>query len=73
MLSSITFYPILGIPLIAWGGLVTFILLITTAMVAILTVKNIYPLPVKLHVNLARITVALAAIHGVLGFLSYII
>lgn len=72
MLVGIIFQRYLGLPLIAWGGIITFICLIITALIAYLTVKNIKPLPVKWHVQMACLTIILAAIHGLLAILAFL-
>jgi uncharacterized membrane protein len=71
MFTNITFYRILGLPLLAWGGIITLILLILTAIVGYLTVKNIKPLPLKFHTKLAMITIILAILHGLLAILAF--
>lgn len=72
MFTQITFYKILGLPLLMWGGIFTFILLLITALVAYLTVKNIRPYPVKLHYQLAIIVIILSLIHGLAAILALI-
>ena len=64
--------PVFGKPLIMYGGIVTFLLLLATATVALVTVKGIYALPVKYHVWLARFTIAFALFHAALGALAYL-
>ena len=70
MIGQIAYYSFLGFPLIMWGGFFTFLCLIATALIAILTVKNIKPLPLKWHTNLAIITIILASLHGLAAILS---
>ncbi|MFC1598615.1 hypothetical protein ACFL2U_01205 [Patescibacteria group bacterium] len=75
MLTQITFYPILGIPLIAWGGLITLTLFILAAIIAILNSKGITKQPLitfKGHAFLAKIGLIFGIIHGILAFLSFI-
>lgn len=72
MLANITFWRVAGLPLLAWGGLFTFLILILTALVAYLTVKNIKPLPVKWHIYLAYLTLLLTFFHGLAALLSFI-
>ena len=71
MFREFTLHPILGIPAIAWGGLFTLILLIITASIAVMNMKGNTAIPVKWHFILARITIILAIIHGVLAFLAF--
>ena len=72
MFANIVFFRLLGLPLIAWGGMLTLILLIATALIAYLTVKNIKPLPIKWHTRLAWITIILSLIHGLAAILAFL-
>lgn len=65
VLNNFTFFPILGLPLIAWGGITTLTLAIITLYTG-LTTK-----PIKIHKTLAIITVISGLIHGSLGILSF--
>jgi hypothetical protein len=70
MLNQITFYPVLGMPLIIWGGIFTLLCLIFTTLVAILHEKGITTIPFKWHGRMAIVTLVLSLIHGLLGVLS---
>jgi hypothetical protein len=72
MLTGIIFHRYLGLPLIAWGGMFTFLCLIATALAAYLNIKNIRPIPVKWHIRLARLTIILGAIHGLAAILAFL-
>jgi len=72
MFNEITFYPILGIPVIVYGGAFTFLCFLSTASIPILNGKGITKIPVKWHIWMARISLVLGAIHGALGLLAYI-
>jgi hypothetical protein len=72
MLLGIIFHPYFGLPLIAWGGIFTFLCLLVTASIAYLTVKNIKPMPVKWHYNMAILTLILATIHGLAAILAFL-
>jgi hypothetical protein len=65
MLNSITFFPVFGIPLIVYGGIVTFGFFMAVAYTGA-TQK-----PIKVHKTLAAIAVALGLVHGLLGILSF--
>ncbi|NMC35975.1 hypothetical protein GYA49_02920 [Candidatus Beckwithbacteria bacterium] len=71
MLTQITFFLILGKPLIMYLGIITLLLLILTASIPTLQKKGIKFLPFKYHSTLARITIGLAIVHGVLGLGIY--
>ncbi len=71
MFNNITYYPILGLPLIMWGGLFTLSCFLIAAAIPMLIRK--FPkkkIPFKLHTIFARIGIVLALIHGSLGILS---
>jgi hypothetical protein len=72
MLQQIATFQIFGLPLILYGGIITFLCLIMTALVPILNQRNITHLPFKLHIWMARITIALALIHGILGMALFL-
>ncbi len=68
--NSITYYPILGIPLLAYGGLLTLISLLTTAYIGYMTFKGKVKIPFKWHVRIAVITLILALTHATFGLLA---
>jgi hypothetical protein len=72
MLLGIIFHPYFGMPLIAWGGIFTFICLWTTATIGYIINKNIRHWPVKWHQYLAIITLISASIHGIVAFLAFL-
>ena len=72
MLLGIIFHRYFGLPLIAWGGIFTFLCLIITALIAYLTVKNIKTLPIKWHYQMAWLTIILAALHGLAAILAFL-
>ena len=57
---------IFGLPLYFYLGIVTFIALISTAVLGMLFVKGKYGVQFSWHMNLARITIVIAIIHGAL-------
>ena len=71
MLQQITYYQILGLPVIAYLGILTLLLLLFTASIAILNRRGIAYIPFKWHPRFAKITIVFAIIHGVLGLLAY--
>ncbi len=61
-----------GLPLVGWLGILTYIFLISTGSVMVLTRKKIKRFPLSVHVTLARITIILATIHFIFGISAYI-
>ncbi|MBW2992271.1 hypothetical protein KY345_03575 [Candidatus Woesearchaeota archaeon] len=65
VLKNITYFNIFGIPLIAYGGVVTLGFIIATAY------TGSKQKPIKVHKTLAGVSIALGAIHGLLAILAY--
>ncbi|MFW5790910.1 MAG: hypothetical protein ACOCZY_02300 [Bacillota bacterium] len=61
-----------GLPLVAWLGIITYIFLLCTGAVMVLTRKKIKRFPLNVHITLARITIILATVHFIFGISSYI-
>jgi cytochrome b561 len=72
MFSNIAFFQILGKPLIMYGGILTFLLMLFTASIPSLQKKWPKIFSFNLHVLMARITIFLALVHGVLGLSIYL-
>jgi len=69
MLKNIAYFLILGKPLVLYLGIITLILLLLTATMGFLVMKG--KANFKHHLLLAKITIALALIHGILGLALY--
>jgi hypothetical protein len=67
MIKEIASVPILGLPLFVIIGIIGFLAMISTAAIP-LTNKNLAKkIPMKYHFLLARITIGIAVVHGVLA------
>jgi len=71
MVSSLAFYLVFGKPLIMYGGIFTFVLMLFTALVAVLNAKGINTIPFKWHPKLAAATIVLGFIHAIFGLSVY--
>jgi len=71
MLKEIAFYTILGKPLIMYGGLLAFIMLMTTGVIGFLVHQGKIGLSINWHINFARVTLLLAFLHAVVGVLLF--
>lgn len=69
MLSQIAYYPILGKPMIVWGGLTAIIFLLITLSIPYLGNKGIIKNHYKVHAALAIITAILGLGHALLGII----
>ncbi|MFA6454512.1 MAG: hypothetical protein WCV70_01490 [Patescibacteria group bacterium] len=67
MIHNIAYTLILGKPLIMYGGILTFSLLLFTATVGALNFKGIAVIPFKWHPRLAIATIIAALIHALFG------
>lgn len=56
---------IFGQPLYAYLGMLTFVFLIITAMLGMLVLKGKYHIPFSWHLNMAKVTVLTAIVHGI--------
>lgn len=70
MIYQIAFRIVLGLPLIAWGGVATLISLLATATLGYLfhTGKAVFPF--VWHIRAALTTLAIALIHGSVAMLA---
>ena len=71
MIRNIAYSLILGKPLVMYGGILTFLLLIFTATVGALNFKGIAIIPFKWHPRLAIATIIVAIIHAIFGLSIY--
>lgn len=67
---NLVFQKFLGMPLLAWGGLITLLSLLTTAYIGYKVHTG--KINFKYHKLAAAITIILALGHGTLAFLSFI-
>jgi hypothetical protein len=56
---------ILGLPLYAWLGMLTFVFLVTTAVLGMLVFKGKWDVPLDWHLSMARLTIVTAIVHGI--------
>jgi hypothetical protein len=71
MLEEISYYPVFGIPLIVYGGILTLVSLLITAAIMVLNKRGITKISIKWHHWMATVTVVLGLIHGLLAILAY--
>lgn len=67
MIHNIALILFLGKPLVMYGGILTFLLLLFTATVGFLNFKGISVIPFKWHPRLAILTIIIAIIHAIFG------
>ena len=67
MVHNLAFTLFLGQPLVMYGGILTFLLMLFTAIVGMLNFKGITVIPFKWHPRLAIITIVVAIVHAIFG------
>ncbi|MFA5925858.1 MAG: hypothetical protein WC831_02895 [Parcubacteria group bacterium] len=72
MISSLAYHLIAGLPLVAYLGMATLILLFSTATVGFLNYRGNTKIPFRWHPRLAAATLAVAAVHAVFALSAYI-
>jgi len=71
MIHILALTMFLGKPLVMYGGIFTFLLLLFTATVGFLNFKGISVIPFKWHPRLALTTIIVAVVHGLFGLSIY--
>lgn len=72
MISNIATMQLLGLPVILYGGILTYLLLLSTFTIGFLNYRGIRVIPFKWHPRLAIATVTVATIHALLGLSLYL-
>ena len=72
MISEIAYISLFGMPLIAYLGIATYIMLLVTAGIMIPIARGKLKLPANYHKRSAQITIILATIHGIFGISRYL-
>lgn len=72
MLANITYYYLGGLPLIVYFGMFTLLCFIFTAYIAVMNRKGNNKIPLVWHYRMAKISIALAVLHGLFGLLGYL-
>ena len=71
-IQNAAYQPIFGFPVIGYLGILSYLLLISAAMVMVLTRRRIVKIPPKYHFRLAYLTIIAATIHGVMALAVYV-
>jgi len=67
MIHNIALTLFLGKPLVMYGGIFTFLLILCTATIGALNFKGIHVVPFKWHPRLAVTTIIVASVHAIFG------
>jgi hypothetical protein len=71
MIASLGYTLIFGKPLIMYLGILTYLCLISTAIIGYLSFKGITTIPFRWHPRLALAAIILATIHALFGLSIY--
>ena len=71
-LQDLAYVSFLGFPLIGYLGIVSYLSLLATATVSILTRRRIAKIPMRIHFRLAYLTLSLATVHAFLAVAVYL-
>ena len=72
MISNFAYQTFLGLPLVAYGGIITLILFSTVAYIGMSLKSGKSKIPYKFHPILAKIAIALAIIHALFALSIYL-
>jgi hypothetical protein len=70
--NEVTYQLVFGVPLIVYGGMMTLMLFLATAVVAYGTRKGFLRVPVKWHYRLAFLALAAGLFHALFAMLAYV-
>ncbi len=71
MLENITYFQILGKPVIMYTGMLTLLSFLFTAFISIMNRRGVHFIPFKWHPRMAALSILLALLHGSMGILAY--
>ncbi|MBN1151166.1 hypothetical protein JXA84_08125 [candidate division WOR-3 bacterium] len=73
ILLKITYFPILGKPLVMWLGIAVLLSFFITSTLPFLRKKVFKKIPYKAHPRMAAFSMILAVIHAILGLAPYFV
>ncbi len=71
-LHDLAYVSFLDFPLIGYLGIFSYLSLVATATVSILTRRRIARIPMRIHFRLAYLTLSLATVHAILALAVYL-
>ena len=72
MLTNFSYYQILGLPLLAWIGIIGILLLLTAGYIGYLSYTGKVAIPVKTHKLIAGTAMLIGLVHATLAVLSFL-
>ena len=71
MIQNIAYYLLFGKPLIMYMGILTYISLVSTAIIGYLNFHGVHIVPFKWHPRFAITSIILASLHALMGLSVY--
>jgi len=71
-LQDLAYASFLNFPLIGYLGVFSYLSLVATATVSILTRRRIAKIPMRIHFRLAYLTLTLATVHAIIALAVYL-
>ena len=71
MLQEITYYLVFGIPFIVYLGIITILMFMLTALLAVLKRRGNMKFSIQWHYRMAYLSILLGIIHGIFGITAY--
>ncbi|OGI26708.1 MAG: hypothetical protein A2359_03460 [Candidatus Moranbacteria bacterium RIFOXYB1_FULL_43_19] len=72
MILKIAYTLILGLPIVAYLGMLALLSLFSTATIGYLNFKGNTKIPFKWHLRLAKLTIFLALVHALFALSAYL-
>lgn len=71
-LQDLAYISFFSFPLIGYLGIASYLSLVATATVSILTRRKVAKIPMRYHFRLAYLTLTLATVHAILALAVYL-
>ncbi|KQC05667.1 MAG: hypothetical protein APR53_06970 [Methanoculleus sp. SDB] len=73
MIHELAYYSVFGLPFLVVMGIITLLCLCATAAIAGMNRRGMRTIPIRWHFTMAKISIALALLHGALGLSVHIV
>ncbi|MBN1195019.1 MAG: hypothetical protein JXA08_06705 [Methanomicrobiaceae archaeon] len=73
MIYELAYHSVFGLPFLVIMGIITLLCFCVTAAIAAMNRRGIRTIPIRWHFTMAKISIALALFHGVLGLSVHIL
>ena len=70
VIGALAYTMVLGLPSIAWGGIIALVMILLTFAIGYLNQRGIRIIPFKYHKPVAVLAVIACVLHGAVGLMS---